>query len=212
MLLLYSKISEDAHSSIIRQYLKNFDLDFQKKVLSYRRWQDTQLSLLGRLMLIKALEEYGISSAEVNNLEYNKFGKPFLSSKAIFFNISHSGDFVICAVSKKSEIGIDIEQMTVIDVDDFKLQMTTDEWSRVVESENKRNSFFEYWTQKEAVIKAHGHGLTLPLKSFEVVDNKTIIDGKDFYLKEVEINKEYKCYISQRIAFGEILIKEFLIN
>lgn len=212
MLLLYSKISEDAHDSIVKHYLNNFDRDFQKKILSYRRWQDSQLSLLGRLMLIKAFEEYGISSAEVNNLEYNKFGKPFLSSKAVNFNISHSGDFVICAVSKKSEIGIDIEKMTAIDLAEFKLQMTDDEWSRVVDSENKRNSFFEYWTQKEAVIKAHGHGLTLPLKSFEVLDNKTMIDGEDFYLKEVEINKEYKCYISQSIAFGEILIKEFLIN
>ncbi|MEP6804720.1 MAG: 4'-phosphopantetheinyl transferase superfamily protein, partial [Flavobacterium sp.] len=183
MLLLYSKVSEDAHSSIVKQYLNNFDLDFQKKILSYRRWQDSQLSLLGRLMLIKAFEEYGISSAEVNNLEYNDYGKPFLSSKALFFNISHSGDFVICAVSKRSEIGIDIEKMTAIDLADFKLQMTYNEWSRIVHSENKRKSFFEYWTQKEAVIKAHGQGLTLPLKSFEVLDNKTMIDGEDFYLK-----------------------------
>ncbi|OXG09136.1 4'-phosphopantetheinyl transferase [Flavobacterium araucananum] len=212
MLLLYSKISEDAHDSIVKQYLNDFDQDFQKKILRYRRWQDSQLSLLGRLMLLKAFEEYGICGAEINNLEYNKFGKPFLKTKAVFFNISHSGDFVICAVSKKSEIGIDIEKMTAIDLADFKPQMTADEWSRVVESENKRTSFFEYWTQKEAVIKAHGHGLTLPLKSFEVLDNKTMIDGEDFYLKEIEINEEYKCYISQSIAIDEILIKEILIN
>jgi 4'-phosphopantetheinyl transferase len=212
MLLLYSKISEDAHDSIVNQYLNDFDQDFQKKILRYRRWQDSQLSLLGRLMLLKAFEEYGICGAEINNLEYNKFGKPFLKTKAVFFNISHSGDFVICAVSKKSEIGIDIEKMTAIDLADFKPQMTADEWSRVVESENKRTSFFEYWTQKEAVIKAHGHGLTLPLKSFEVLDNKTMIDGEDFYLKEIEINEEYKCYISQSIAIDEILIKEILIN
>lgn len=212
MLLLYSKISEDAHDSIVKQYLNDFDQDFQKKILRYRRWQDSQLSLLGRLMLLKAFEEYGICGAEINNLEYNKFGKPFLKTKAVFFNISHSGDFVICAVSKKSEIGIDIEKMTAIDLADFKPQMTADEWSRVVESENKRTSFFEYWTQKEAVIKAHGNGLTLPLKSFEVLDNKTMIDGEDFYLKEIEINEEYKCYISQSIAIDEILIKEILIN
>lgn len=212
MLILYSKISEHLHENIIKQYLNYFDKDFQNKILNYRRWQDAQLSLLGRVLLLNFFEENGISSNEINNIHYNKFGKPFLKGNSSFFNISHSGDIAVCAISDKSEIGIDIEVISNIEIDDFKPQFTENEWNKIISSNNKKETFFEYWTQKEAVIKAHGDGLTLPLNTFDIVDNITHINGEKYYLKEIKIDKQYRCYISQKMDVFEISIKEILIS
>lgn len=212
MILFYSKISEKFHENIIKKYLNDFDELFIKKTLSYRRWQDAQLSLLGRRLLLEGFKEYEISSNEINNLVYNKFGKPFLKNNPVFFNISHSGDFVICAINDKSEIGIDIEIISDIEIDDFKPQFTENEWNKIISSNNKKETFFEYWTQKEAVIKAHGDGLTLSLNTFDILDNITHINGEKYYLKEIKIDKQYKCYISQKMDVFEISIKEILIS
>jgi 4'-phosphopantetheinyl transferase len=212
MILFYSKISEKFHENIIKKYLNDFDELFIKKTLSYRRWQDAQLSLLGRRLLLEGFKEYEISSNEINNLVYNKFGKPFLKNNPVFFNISHSGDFVICAINDKSEIGIDIEIISDIEINDFKSQLTENEWSNIILSNNKKATFFDYWTQKEAVVKAHGHGLTIPLNSFEILENETIINNEKFYLQEVKIDIKYKCYVSLKEYFSEVLIKQIQIN
>ena len=73
------------------------------------------------------------------------------------------------------DIGIDIEKIEPIKISDFKSQMTNNEWESVNNSKDTERSFFCYWSQKEAVIKTHGKGLTIPLKSFEVQNNKTTI-------------------------------------
>ncbi|MFV8347176.1 4'-phosphopantetheinyl transferase family protein [Flavobacterium sp. ZB4P13] len=212
MLLLYSKISEHFHENIIEKYLNYFDKDFQRKILSYRRWQDAQLSLIGRVLLLKLFEENGISSDEINNIHYNKFGKPFLKGNSLFFNISHSSDIVVCVISNKCEIGIDIEVISDIEISDFESQFTEKEWNKIISSNNKKDTFFDYWTQKEAVVKANGNGLMLSLKSFDILENKAVINGENYYLKEIKIDEQYKCYISKKMNIFEISIKEISIG
>lgn len=73
------------------------------------------------------------------------------------FNSSHAGEVVICAFSNTYELGIDIEEIKDIELDAFKDQRTANEWRAVVQAESKQEAFYEYWTKKEAVIKAwHG--------------------------------------------------------
>jgi 4'-phosphopantetheinyl transferase len=214
MFLLYSKISEHFHENIIEKYLNYFDKDFQKKVLSYKRWQDMQLSLLGRVLLLKIFEENGISIDEISNIHYNEFGKPYLKGNPIFFNVSHSGNIVVCAFSEEFEIGIDVESFNHIDIDDFKSQMTHFEWDRIFNSDDKIQAFFKYWTQKEAILKAHGKGLMIPLKSFEVIDDKAIINDETFFTFEIYITENYICNLaikSNLINLNDVTIKEFFI-
>jgi 4'-phosphopantetheinyl transferase len=88
--------------------------------------------------------------------------------------------------------------------------MTPAEWDRITKADNQLNAFYTYWTQKEAVIKAHGHGLTIPLKSFEVFDNCTKVQGQDFYLQEIIMHPDYICSLAladERIK-GKTVITE----
>jgi 4'-phosphopantetheinyl transferase len=210
--IYYSYLSEENHESLLKNDLPKFPADYQGKIERYRRWQDAQLSLLGRILLFEGIEEIYKQKPDDKVIKHTKYNKPYFEDNLIQFNISHSGDIVVCALSDEHEIGIDIEIVTDIVTDDFKLQMTENEWYKIVLSSNKKDSFFDYWTQKEAVIKAHGHGLTIPLKSFEILDNTTKINEEKYYLKEIKIDKKYKCYISLKTNIGEIYLKEKIIQ
>lgn len=208
----YSYLSEENHESLLKNDLPKFSADFQERIKRYRRWQDAQLSLLGRILLFNGIEEIYKDNPHNKVIKHTKHSKPYFDDDLIHFNISHSGDIVVCALNDGHEIGIDIETVTDIGIDDFKFQMTEIEWNKVILSSNKKDAFFDYWTQKEAVIKAHGHGLTIPLKSFEILGNVTQINEEKYYLKEIKIDEKYKCYISLKTNIDEIYLKEKIIQ
>lgn len=206
--IYYTYISEENHENLIRNELIKFSTDFQEKIKKYRRWEDAQLSLMGRSMLFRGIQENYNLDYSNKEISYTKFNKPYFHNDSIHFNISHSGNIVICAITKKGEIGIDIEKISTIEINDFESQFSQNEWDKIMNSINTSETFFEYWAQKEAVIKSHGHGLTIPLKSFEISENETIIDGEKFYLKEIKIDEQYKCYLSTKEYFENIKIKQ----
>jgi len=206
--IYYKYISEANHTKYLEQYLNKFSYEFQNKVSRFYRWQDAQLSLLGRVLLCEGLKNFDLTYDNLD-LDYTEFNKPYFKNSKIKFNISHSGEIVICVLTNDVEIGIDIEIMNETNLEDFKSQMTINEWQIIINSEDKTRSFFKYWTEKEAVIKSHGNGLSIPLKSFEVSNDKTEIDNQVFYLKSLPIDENYYCCISSTVDFKSEVI-EFL--
>lgn len=209
--IFYSYITKDKHELLLKKIIPGFSNDFQKKNLRYRRWQDAQSSLLGRMLLDNGLSKLN-KELDIKNLHYTSYNKPYFEGEKVKFNISHSGDIVVCAISEIDEIGIDIEIIQDIEIENFKQQMTNIEWQRVVSSSNIKNAFFEYWTQKEAVMKSHGNGLSIPLKSFEIHNGQTKIEEDVFFLKEIQLDKNYKCHIALKNKIGPIDFKSKLVN
>lgn len=91
---------------------------------------------------------------------------------------------------------------------DFELHMTENELKSIASSANINEAFYNYWTQKESVIKAHGHGLSIPLQSFEISNYTTRINEETYYLKEIKIDEKYKCHVSLKTDCNEISIKK----
>lgn len=210
--IYYTYISEEHHENLMKNELIKFSSNFQEKIKKYRRWQDGQLSLMGRLLLFKGIQEvYNLDYSD-KKICYTKFNKPYFLDDSVQFNISHSGDIVICAFTKDTEIGIDIEKISSIEIDDFEPQFSKNEWDKIMNSNHSKETFFDYWSQKEAIIKAHGQGLSIPLKSFEIKENKTTINNDIFYLKKVNIDNHYKSYISQKESIQKIKVKEIKIQ
>ncbi len=199
---------EEKHNELIDNYLPNFSTKFRDKISRYRRWEDAQLSLLGRVLLVKGMEQMN-SSFEESDLKYTQYNKPYFSCNDISFNISHSGKVVVCALTNLGDIGIDIEKIEPIIALDFKSHMTQNEWECINKSKDSNNSFFNYWTKKESVIKTHGKGLSIPLKSFEVKNDKTTIDSENFFLKEIMVEEGYSCYVALKKSLDTI---EIVIN
>ena len=131
-------------------------------------------SAAGRLLLVRALGDYlgrAPSAEELAGQSKSANGKPFFPAYPDFhYNISHSGDYVVCAYSAQP-IGIDIQQIpdkarrassiaghffsdrevaALQDLPDFEM----------------RRLFTRFWTSRESYIKLTGRGLAEPFKSF----------------------------------------------
>ncbi|PTX61385.1 4'-phosphopantetheinyl transferase [Kordia periserrulae] len=200
--IYYTYIHESIHQQLLNAYLHTFPQEFQTKVLKFRRWQDAQLSLLGRLLLRHSLQKLGKEALE-QKLQYTAYNKPYFENNPLSFNISHSGNMAICAVSEHLQIGIDIEVKETINIHDFKLQMTDNEWNTIYNASQKQQAFYDYWTQKEAVIKAGGKGLSIDLKSYEIHKNKTHIEGIAYGLQKLHIDENYACHIAYKLPASE---------
>ena len=193
-IIYYTRINKLITFKQFENYLKRLPQKEQSRILKYHNWSDQLKCLMGISLIVHFVFKGDLFL--LKTLKYNYFGKPYTDRNG-FFNISHAGDFVIAAVSSEFEMGIDIEKIIPVALKDFKDQMTAVEWNRISScAENQNQEFYRYWTQKEAVIKAAGKGLSIPLKSFEIIGLKTVIAEKSYYLKELDISKDYCCHIA----------------
>ena len=108
--------------------------------------------------------------------DYLPNGKPVLSSgllhSALCFNLSHSDEMLLLAVTHHRAVGIDIEHIrSDVDVENLANQFFSPAERAELEalpSNKKLASFFSGWTRKEAFLKARGEGITYPLDQFSV--------------------------------------------
>jgi 4'-phosphopantetheinyl transferase len=107
---------------------------------------------------------------------YSAYGKPALANgpdeDVLRFNLSHSHETALFAITRGREIGVDIEylrrEIACEEIAErfFSAQERAD--LRALPAALKQQAFFNCWTRKEAYIKAHGEGLSLPLDQFDV--------------------------------------------
>src|SRR5690606_17840232 len=102
----------------------------------------------GKLLIWKGLTQFSYENDCLTKIQFNSYGKPFIDQN-IFFNLSHSGNYVVCAFFMQ-EIGIDIEEIKEIEIDDFNKIFTEGERKCLKNSNNRTNDFFRYWTMKES--------------------------------------------------------------
>ena len=110
MIYLYAlQIVENQYDDEIGSLLAKISEERMLKAKKYTRRIDQKRCILGEVLLKYILwKHYGITSKEIG-FRYNKYGKPLLiKPKGIHFNISHSGEWVLCGVSD-TPIGIDVE-------------------------------------------------------------------------------------------------------
>ena len=108
-------------------------------------------------------------------LKLGEFGKPELSTplgtRQLGFNISHSGDLFLMAMAWDRNVGIDVEyDGAPFDHETMHHFFTQNEQRALAEvvPGSRSSAFYQYWTCKEAYLKACGQGLSAPLDSFEV--------------------------------------------
>jgi 4'-phosphopantetheinyl transferase len=96
-------------------------------------------------------------------------GKPFVECEQfIDFNISHSDSWVAFGVTSLGNIGVDIERADrVIGKKTIDYALNSDQISTLEETENRVEKMMLYWTQKEAISKALGVGISIGFKQIE---------------------------------------------
>ena len=153
----------------------------QKKIDFYRFDKDKKLSAGAYLLLKKLLDEENITNPV---FETEKYGKTYISNyKNIYFNLSHSGKMVLCAISDM-DVGVDVEYIdSEIDLNISKHYFYSGEYENIMNAENPADEFFKYWILKESYMKYTGLGMNLELDSFEIIINDEIKLKNDKSLK-----------------------------
>jgi 4'-phosphopantetheinyl transferase len=212
---LYSTVfPEPLSSSAFEGLLSQLPAGLHQKILAYRRWQDAYGSLFGKLLLGKALRQAGLSG-DLTDLRITPFGRPYLESSpdmpggVVDFSISHSGNRVVCILSTRGRVGIDLEDIGDITIDDFQSQFTAAEWTAITGATIPLQAFYHYWTAKESLIKADGRGLQIPLNSIDVSAGPEVwVNGSHWHLKSLPIFTGYACHIACEHPAEEITIAE----
>lgn len=103
-----------------------------------------------------------------------RYGKPEISGPGelppLRFNVSHTRRYVVCAVGLEADLGVDIEwtlrRNDVLSIADrFFSELEVRELFELPEH-RQHDRFFDYWTLKEAYMKARGEGISLGLGNF----------------------------------------------
>ena len=191
----------------LAQCLKKLPSFMQAKISNYPR-QDEQLrSVLARLILKQLLLEQGFHDTVLEDYRTDEYGRPFINDD-IDFSISHADDYVMCAVSKTTRVGIDVEKMRDICMDDYSISLSDKELEDLTNSTNPISDFFSLWTKKEAISKANGKGLAILLPEMEIAFDTATCGQTVWNLKELVINPEYVAHIAFS-GSNELKIKEF---
>ena len=120
----------------------------------------------------------GYVGVRPRDVEYSvdQFGKPAVmipqSLARLSFNTSHSADVALIAVARSGRIGVDVEQLRLlVEAESIAAHYFAANEAAAftaLEPRDRVGSFFNAWTRKEAIVKALGGGLSIPLDSFEV--------------------------------------------
>jgi 4'-phosphopantetheinyl transferase len=190
----YSYFKKPLPLGIFQNYLGLLPDSITSKILNLRNSRDRHGSLFGKLLLSRCLADFGLDSC-LADLKYTRYNRPYLDLP-VDFNISHSENLVVCIASTTCAVGIDIEKISPVNLLDFDSQWTETERAVIKKSKVPELAFYYFWTRKEAVVKADGKGLSIPLKSIDVSDDVVPLDGNIWFLSQAFLAPDYCCSIA----------------
>lgn len=199
--ILVSKIDDNLNKN--EQFLLHYlESEKQERIKRYRQSADRQRSLLGGLLLKYLL----FKECKIRNyrIYYNKTQKPYIENVTnCYFNISHSGQLVACALSS-NEIGIDIEyisdQISLAEWAEIGKQLlSTQEQEEIIHTSADRmiKRYYYYLTQKESFAKCTGKGLEIfeHMRFTLTDDNILCYLGDNYYFTSFDIEKHYIMHV-----------------
>ena len=142
----------------------------QQEAGRYAHAEDAARHLAGRALARRMLRAaYGQRIAA--EFARTSYGKPFCPEVSADFSISHSGRMVWVALCRCASVGIDVEKLRPLpDAAELTSQLHPHEREALLSLPRAelQTAFYRCWTRKEAVLKAVGMGLSMPLQSFSV--------------------------------------------
>ena len=142
-------------NELLHQIIFSMPVARREYVLHFKQPEDQKRSALAWLLLRYGLkQEYGFR--EIPDFQKTSSGKPFFRGENMpFFNLSHSGNFVGCALHDR-EIGLDIQTLTEPRESLIRRVCTQEELFSLKSSQD----FCRIWAMKESAVKLTGEGIT----------------------------------------------------
>lgn len=146
----------------------------RNKILNYHFDIDKKLSLYAALLTRMEICNWtGISATQLSfSIEPQK--KPLLISvPEVYFNFSHTRNFILLGISACTEIGVDVEKIkkAPFEIADTVFHPLEKEYIFNTPKESRNLCFYQIWTQKEAFTKQSGIGLSCNLTDLNMLDS-----------------------------------------
>ena len=166
----------DLSADEITELTKILAEDEQVKANRFRFPEHQRRYIAARGILRKLISSYSNISADSVQFDYNSHGKPkiteFLNNQNLQFNVSHSEELALYGITRDRRIGIDLEYLREMnDVVQIAQRFFAPRESAVIASlhgDEQKRVFFQFWTAKEAYLKAIGSGLAGGLDKVEI--------------------------------------------
>lgn len=129
------------------------------------------LFLLAHGLLRTSLSEHADVTPDEWQFATGAHGRPEIAApqSPLRFNLSHTSGLAVCAVSSGCEVGIDVEDISRQHDPELARRFFSPREQRDLQGlagSDQRVRFYQYWTLKEAYLKARGLGLSIPLEAF----------------------------------------------
>lgn len=174
---------------------------FQDKIMQYARSQDRQARLATKLLLKQLLDNYyPDKKIRLQDLVYNQHHQLILPHH-LFASSSHSGNMAICAISTRP-IGVDIELRGAI-------QPGVSQYFFTEKEQVAPDRFYEFWTRKEAVLKAAGLGLDkVDLNSVYAFEQTVILKDVIYHTTRLDFHPGYEAQVASRDRLDDLIEPE----
>lgn len=172
--LWHVSLDEVGDPALLASYRAVMSPEETQRHQRYRFERDRLQYLVTRALVRGTLSRYANVDPAAWTFRDNAYGRPEIAGpdghSALRFNLSNTHGMVVCLVAYGREVGVDVE-------DTCRLSQTSEIADRffapaevaalrALPVSQQRHRFFEYWTLKEAYIKARGMGLAIPLEKF----------------------------------------------
>lgn len=189
----FLKIDKEIAKDDFHKLLDFISANKKEQINRFHRFEDRLTSLLGAILVRYAIcKRVGTRNRELV-FGTNDYGKPILLGlDGIDFNISHSENWVVCAVADHN-VGLDAEKLKPINYKVAERFFSSDEYRSLLSQpvELRLKYFYMIWTLKESFIKAEGRGFSIPLNAFTIK-----IESKSTYVIMDNQVREYNFYHS----------------
>lgn len=168
----------DTEAAEVQQRLEAYrsllSADEARRVERFVHHDDAARFMIGRALARTMLSRYADVPPRDWPIVVDGHGRPELAERPadtpdLRFNLSHTVGLVACAVAVGREVGVDVEHVgrpVAHEIPERFFSPSEVADLRALPDADQQIVFFDYWTLKEAYIKARGLGLALPLRQF----------------------------------------------
>lgn len=188
----------DYNEDEIKNFFYEIPMYKQEKIKKYKSEKEIKMSIIGEILLKELLKKHYNLDYNKLNFKTNKNGKPFIANSNVFFNISHSKEFIIVAVSN-NPVGVDIEKKRKISNNMVKYITNESEKNYILFSDDFLNTFFKIYVLKEAYIKMFGLNINC-IKNIHINinNNKFSFNDKNIKARLINLIDDYEIAIIEK--------------
>ncbi len=157
-------------NTLLRAFEPLLPVTVIKATVQYKNTSDQLRHLAGEILSRTAIKRH-TGTWPGDPFLSSEHGKPYMQHHPVYFNVSHSGDYVALAISENN-VGVDIEKLRHNKMRVARRFFSEKEIKRLQVSDNPDRDFTRLWSLKEAYLKYNGSGLTESLNTFTVMESE----------------------------------------